>query len=54
MKDIIKPLMNGEGCVHQSRDRGLKSFSMFEMRMKMQMRNIRIVINAVNRCFERN
>ena len=25
-----------------------------KMRMKMQMRNIRIAINAVNRCVERN
>ncbi|AOT42606.1 hypothetical protein RVV74_000139 [Enterobacter ludwigii] len=54
MKDIIKPLMNGEGGLHQSRMYGLMSFSMLKMRMKMQMRNIRIEINGVNRCVKRN
>ncbi|GLH23541.1 hypothetical protein [Enterobacter ludwigii] len=54
MKDIIKPLMNGEGGLHQSRMYGLMSFSMLKMRMKMQMRNIRIEINGVNRCVKEN
>ncbi|GJL39916.1 hypothetical protein TUM17577_11250 [Enterobacter asburiae] len=45
-------LMNGEGGMRQSRGDGLASFSMLKMRMKMQMRNIRIAINAVNRCVD--
>ena len=38
--------------MRQSRSSGLASFSMLKMRMKMQMRNIRIAINAVNRCVD--
>jgi hypothetical protein len=38
--------------MRQSRSNGLTSFSMLKMRMKMQMRNIRIAINDVNRCVD--
>jgi hypothetical protein len=47
-------LMNGVEGMRQSRRNGLASFSMLKMRMKMQMRNIRIAINAVNKCVDRN